>query len=154
MAVLKNDGVDGIIAHPTKEAVLRATGAITAGDCVLIDTGASAALKSEYGEEFLVKSSDADDSPLAVGIALETVSAPAAGSTVEVKVRTAGFIDTPTGVGIIALGAQVGSSATTGNIKTAAAPTAALAPFAICLDAYTAGNADGKILIIDKGLYG
>lgn len=157
MAILKTDGVDGHIAYTRKTARLRATGAITAGDCVIVDTAALAALKTEFGEFILVKASNAADSPLAVGIALQTVAAPAAGATREVLVQTAGQIGTlddnpPTATGAIGLGLLVGSAAA-GDIKPAAAPTGALFPFAVCVTAYTGATTDGAIVIMDKGWY-
>lgn len=160
MAILKNDGVDGVINIPRRHAVLRATGAITKGQVVQIDGGASAALKNEFGELYLVRTaSGTDDTALAIGIATETVAAPAAGATVPVQVQIAGMVGTgddyaPTSVAAIAtLGTSIGASTTAGLIKVGVAPTTNLWPFAVLLKAYGAADTSGKIIITDRGWY-
>lgn len=153
MSVYKRGTSDqSVIGMPKKFVTLYASGAITAGDCVAIDTGVTT-----NGAGMHVEQCDVDDSPLAIGIARDTA---ADGATVVVQV--AGYNDACTAVAIINLGDWVGSdTGTDGNIQAVggtAGATVALSTvvqgFALCVDAFTAGAADGAILIYDHGYYG
>jgi hypothetical protein len=154
MSVFKADGVDGHNANLVKTVTLWATDAIVIGDCVMIDTAVVL-----YGYGYAVKQSDTINSPLAAGIALQTVTGTPTAPQ-QIKVQYAGpvgdtaldpaFLATPTASGIIAAGGTVGSGAA-GVVRPSA--STGINHFAVCLDAYSGATTDGAIIIIDKGWY-
>jgi hypothetical protein len=163
MAVHKADGVDGRINKLIKTITVYTTNAVTAGDSVIINTAASAALKTLYGPQYLVKQSSDVDSPVAAGIALTSSGTIPAGGAVGIQVQVAGKIGTGTAseAGVphstavaILVDTMVGSAAS-GRIVQLAAPTATAWPFAVCIDAYpaVADSTAGIIMILDKGWY-
>ena len=105
---LKRDGQNGVIAYPKKIVTALANGVITLGDVVMVETDPTASPDPDvYGAAgFVVKSSDAVDSPLACGIAIEGATD---GNPVQIQV--AGFNATGTSTGAIALNAMAGSGA-------------------------------------------
>jgi hypothetical protein len=159
MAILKTDGVDGTKHYPIRTVTLQATGAITKGDAVMINTGAHADLLSGFGQLYCVKQADADDSPLAVGIALETVAAPPTNKSLPIKVQISGKVGTgddaapDASAAAITIAYLVGTSTTAGKIKELGTISKSVQPFATCLKAYSSGDTDGIIVIHDKGWY-
>jgi len=156
MAIQKSDGMDAVNNFPSKFITVYSTTAIAAGEVAMIDTSANRALSQTtdaFG--FSVKKATATDNlSTAVGIATQTLTA--AGY---LQIQYAGFCTLPTceaGTGIT-VGTFVGSSATTqGAIQEfagATAVTGSVAPFAFCVDAYTAATNDGAIIILDKGFF-
>jgi hypothetical protein len=143
MALHKTDGVDGRNNITVKKTVLYGTAAITRGDVVMIDTG-----DSTNGIGFSVKSADAADSPLAVGVALTTTTA--AGN---VEVQTSGLCELVTDSGGTLLAGEITGNDTTGEVRQLAAANNTTAPFAVCVRTYTINDDDGAIMIIDKGIY-
>ena len=157
MAIHKIDGVDAvdggsvIRSYPKKFVTLVASDAITKGDCVQIDTSTT------DGIGLTVEQCDADDSPRAVGIAMETVA-----DGEYVKVQVAGYNDICTAGTNIDQFDLVGSDTGTdgriqahgGSAGSAANVTGAVYPFALCITAFTSGNSDGAIMIFDHGFYG
>lgn len=163
MTVNKIDGVDGQVHDLRHIVTLVATGAISAGDVVMIDDGASTALVDNYGDVRLIRVADALDTPLAVGVALESVDAPsgpalAAGIGAEVRVQVGGKIGTgdtgaPTAVAAgVTVALPVGVD-TAGDLQALTAADITTSAFAVCLSTYSASSDDGIIAIIDKGFY-
>ena len=156
MAIYKSDGVDAVNNFPAKFITVYSTTAVATGEVVMIDTSVNRA-KDQTSDAFglSVKEATATDNlSTAVGIATQTLTA--AGY---LQIQYAGFCTLPTceaGTGIT-VGKFVGSSAATqGAIQEftdATAVTGAVAPFAFCVDAYTAGTNDGAIVILDKGFF-
>jgi len=147
---LKRDGQNGQIAYPKKTVTVLANGAITAGDVVMVETDTAADPDPDvYGAAgFIVKASDANDSPLACGVALTTA---ADGEAVTIQV--AGFNDSCTSDGAIAINVMVGSAAS-GDVSTWASESGTSQPFAVCVNNFAGTTNDGAILIIDKGWFG
>lgn len=147
---LKRDGQNGVIAYPKKIVTALANGVITLGDVVMVETDPTASPDPDvYGAAgFVVKSSDAVDSPLACGIAIEGATD---GNPVQIQV--AGFNATGTSTGAIALNAMAGSGAG-GDISPWATESATAQPFAVCVNAFAGTTNDGAVLIIDKGWFG
>jgi hypothetical protein len=154
MAVHKIDGVDGVVNYPKKFVTLWASDAITKGDCVQIHESTT------YGIGLTVEQCDENDSNRAVGIAMGTVA-----DGEKVTVQVAGYNDIATAQTVIDLWDLVGSDTDTdgriqclgGHATTGAGSTAltnGVVPFALCIKAYTAGNADGAIMVYDHGFYG
>ena len=156
MAIQKIDGVDAVNNFPAKFISVYSTTAVAAGEVVMIDVSVNRAA-SQVSDAFglsVKKATATDNLSTAVGIATQTITA--AGY---VQIQYAGFCTLPTceaGTGIT-VGKFVGSSAATqGAIQEfsdATAVTGAVAPFAFCVDAYTAGTNDGAIVILDKGFF-
>jgi hypothetical protein len=156
MAIQKSDGVDAVNNFPSKFISVYSTTAVAKGDVVMIDTSVNRAL-SQTSDAFglsVKKATATDNLSTAVGIATQTITA-----ADYVQIQYAGFCTLPTceaGTGIT-VGKFVGSSAATqGAIQEfsdATAVTGAVAPFAFCVDAYTAGTNDGAIVILDKGFF-
>jgi len=156
MAIQKIDGVDAVNNFPSKFISVYSTTAVAKGDVVMIDTSVNRAL-SQTSDAFglsVKKATATDNLSTAVGIATQTITA-----ADYVQIQYAGFCTLPTceaGTGIT-VGKFVGSSAATqGAIQEfsdATAVTGAVAPFAFCVDAYTAGTNDGAIVILDKGFF-
>lgn len=156
MAIQKIDGVDAVNNFPSKFISVYSTTAVATGEVVMIDVSVNRALSQTsdaYGLS-VKKATATDNLSTAVGIATQTITA--AGY---VQIQYAGFCTLPTceaGTGIT-VGKFVGSSAATqGAIQEfsdATAVTGAVAPFAFCVDAYTAGTNDGAIVILDKGFF-
>jgi len=151
----KADLVDGNVASNARKIVtcnISTTGAITAGSVVAIDPAVST-----YGLGKSVKLNVIDDNPLMVGIVTAAI---AATDPRLVQVQVAGPIYAadawnPTAQGTINLGEAVGgnNTTTTNRIKAVGTCAATIQPFAVCIDAYTSGNADGALLLIDKGWF-
>jgi hypothetical protein len=145
----KQDGVDGDQDRCKRFVGLYGTAAITKGQAVVIDT-----TDTTNGAGFSVKKSVVDDDPLAVGVAEETTTA--AGN---VKIQLAGYRDDCTArTGAIAVGTMVGSAGTAGasdhgGVKQLGTVSSTVWPFALCVDAFTDDNANGIILIEDRGFY-
>ena len=156
MAIYKSDGVDAVNNFPAKFITVYSTTAVATGEVVMIDTSANRA-KDQTADAFglsVKKATATDNLSTAVGIANQTLTA--AGY---LQIQYAGFCTLPTceaGTGIT-VGTFVGSSATTqGAIQEfagATAVTGSVAPFAFCVDAYTAATNDGAIIILDKGFF-
>lgn len=156
MAIQKSDGVDAVNNFPSKFITVYSTTAVAVGEVVMIDTSVNRALSQTsdaYGLS-VKKATATDNLSTAVGIATQTLTG--AGY---LQIQYAGFCTLPTceaGTGIT-VGKFVGSSAATqGAIQEfsdATAVTGAVAPFAFCVDAYTAGTNDGAIVILDKGFF-
>jgi len=144
MAIHKIDGVDGVNHFPKKFVTLTATAAITKGNVVMIDTGTTT-----NGAGMHVKKTDAADDQLQIGIAAETV---ASGAAVRVQVAGYNADSTDSGAGIVA-GLLVGCD-TAGLVETVSDQTATTKYFAVCVTTFTAGNADGAVMIVDHGFYG
>ena len=149
MPLYKRDGVDGTAHKPARYVVLHGTAAITVGDAVVIDTG-----DTTNGAGYSVKKSALNDDPLAVGVAAETITA--AGP---IKVQISGYRDDCTArTGAITVGTMVGTAGTTGGdeggVKQAGTISSTVWPFALCVDAFTDDNANGILLIEDRGFYG
>jgi hypothetical protein len=142
MAVHKTDGFDGRNSIPVKKTVLYCTGAVTRGDVIMIDTA-----DTTNGAGFSIKQSDAADSPLACGVALQTLTA--AGNC---EIQFAGRTDLFTSSGAISVADLVGSDVA-GDVQTAAAPTATLFPMGVCIDAFAGTTNDGIVMIFDKGFF-
>ena len=156
MAIQKSDGVDAVNNFPSKFITVYSTTAVAVGEVVMIDTSVNRALSQTsdaYGLS-VKKATATDNLSTAVGIATQTLTG--AGY---LQIQYAGFCTLPTceaGTGIT-VGTFVGSSAATqGAIQEfsgASAVTGSVAPFAFCVDAYTAGTNDGAIIILDKGFF-
>ena len=156
MAIQKSDGVDAVNNFPSKFITVYSTTAVAVGEVVMIDTSVNRALSQTsdaYGLS-VKKATATDNLSTAVGIATQTLTG--AGY---LQIQYAGFCTLPTceaGTGIT-VGTFVGSSAATqGAIQEfsgATAVTGSVAPFAFCVDAYTAGTNDGAIIILDKGFF-
>jgi hypothetical protein len=150
MAIYKSDGVDGVLATPNKFIEVYCSTAVTRGDVVVL------ALDANFATNGLTVARAGATANLsrACGIAMETISA--AGF---VQIQYAGFNELATaeaGSGGILVNGLVGTAATAGKIEDftdATAVTGAVAPFAICARAYTAGDDDGAIIIFDKGYF-
>jgi len=154
MAIHKIDGVDAVDGGsqinniPKKFVTLTATGAISKGQVVMIDSSVST-----NGVGFHVKASDVTDAALAIGVATEA----AAASGDEVKIQVAGFNEDVTLLsGTLALGARgtlIGSAAG-GKVKELNGTTSNFETFfAILVKAFTT-TTDGAIFIRDHGYYG
>lgn len=149
MAIYKTDGVDGVLATPNKFIeVYCSSAAITRGDVVVL------ALDSSFATNGLTvaKAGATANLARACGIAMETLTA--AGP---LQIQYAGFNELATcetGGGGVAVNALVGTAATAGQIEDFAVARTNLADyFAVCARAYTAGAADGALLIVDKGFF-
>jgi len=153
MAVHKIDGVDGVVNYPKKFVTLWSDGAaIAKGDVVQISTATT------YGIGLTVTQADNEDCQMVVGIAME-----AAGTTaIPIKVQVAGHNDIAVANVDINQFDMVGADAADNGemqcVGGTAGATVALSTtvqaFALCITAYTAGNADGAIFIYDHGFYG
>jgi hypothetical protein len=157
MAVTKIDGVDGQFHTHRQILTMYATEAVAIGQVVQFDEAASAARKSLYGSERLVRVADVTGSVLACGVAMTACDAPATGLGSEVRVQVGGFIratdahnPTADGSGISAGDLVQADTVTDGRIMTGVAPTAVVSPFGVCLDAYTAATADGSMFIYNR----
>ena len=162
MAIQKSDGMDAVNNFPSKFITVFCVGTVATGDVVMIDTSVNRAL-SQTTDAFgfsVKKAAATDNLSTAVGIACEAIlSLPSGITGFYIKIQYAGFCTLPTceaGTGIT-VGTFVGSSnATQGAIQEfagATAVTGAVAPFAFCVDAYTAATNDGAIIILDKGFF-
>ena len=108
MAFHKMDGVDGTNYTPNKYVRLYGVGAITAGNCVMIDPS-----DTTNGAGYSVAQCDLYDSACSIGIAMETTT-----TSGYLQVQIGGYCTTATADGAIALRNQVGSDTTTdGRIK-------------------------------------
>lgn len=154
MAIHKIDGVDAVDGGsqinniPKKFVTLTATGAISKGAVVMIDTSVTT-----NGVGFHVKVCSQNDSPLAIGVATEAASA----SGDEIKVQVAGFNDDVTlSSGTLTLGGSgtrlIGTN-TSGNVRELGAANNFTTHFAILVKAFTT-TSDGAIFIRDHGYYG
>lgn len=99
-----------------------------------------------------------DDNPLAFGVTYEAIAAGAAGRMIRVQVGgpiLATDSHNPTAQGTINAGEAVGAnnSTTAQRIKAVGTCAATIQPFAVSMTAYTTGNANGSIMIIDKGWF-
>ena len=156
MAIQKVDGVDAYNNFPSKFITVYSTTAVAAGEVVMLDFSVNRnPLQSTDAFGFSVKKATATANlSTAVGVATQTILA--AGY---VQIQYAGFCALPTCEAgtTITVGKFVGSSdATAGAIQEftdATAVTGAVAPFAICVDAYSAATNDGAIVILDKGYF-
>ncbi len=154
MAIHKIDGVDAVDGGsqinniPKKFVTLTATGAISKGQVVSMDTSVVT-----NGRGFHVKVTDQNDSPLAIGVATEA----AAASGDEVKIQVAGFNDDVTlASGTLTLsgaGTRLIGTNTSGNVRELAAANNFTTHFAILVKAFTT-TSDGAIFIRDHGYYG
>lgn len=150
MAIYKTDGVDGVLATPNKFIeVYCSSAAITRGDVVVL------ALDSSFATNGITvaKAGATGNLALACGIAMETLTA--AGP---LQIQYAGFNELATceAAGGITVNAFVGTDNTAaGRVQPfgSANRTDAVDYFAVCARAYTAGAADGALLIIDKGFF-
>jgi hypothetical protein len=148
MALFKRDGVDGTNHTPKRFVTVYGTAAITVGMAVVVDYS-----NTDYGMGNAVKKSALNDDPLACGVADETTSA--AGP---IRIQVSGLrTDCTARTGAINVGESVGSAGTTGGdeggVKAVGTCAATIQPFAVCVDAFTDDNANGQILIIDKGFW-
>jgi len=151
MAVLKRDGGNGVIAYPKKIYTALANGTIAVGSVVKVETDTSADPDpDDFGAAgFIVTVTAENNSPLVCGVAVT-----AATDGEEVQVQYAGFNNAPTPIGEpIAIGSTVGSAAA-GQIREGDTHSDTAQPFAVCVNAFSSGTADGAILIIDKGWFG
>lgn len=150
MSVLKLDGANGAIAYPKKFITAFANGAIAVGDVVKVETDTSADPDPDtYGAGgFIVTETAESNSPLACGVA---ITAAADGQLVQVQV--AGFNNACTAAEAIAIGDTVSGSASGGVRKCDSIGGETVFPFAVCVNAFTSGQADGAILIMDKGWF-
>ena len=151
MAIYKFDGVDGVLATPNKFIEVFCSSTVTRGDVVVL------ALDGNFGTNGLTvaKAGATANLSRACGVAMETLST----ANNFVQIQYAGLNELATaesGSGGITVNGLVGTAATAGKIEDftgATAVTGAVAPFAICARAYTAGAADGAIIIFDKGYF-
>lgn len=162
MAIQKVDGVDAYNNFPSKFITVFCVGTVAIGDVVMLDFSVNRnPLQSTDAFGFSVKKATATANlSTAVGIACEAITALPAGVTgFYIKIQYAGYCALPTCEAgtTITVGKFVGSSdATVGTIQEftdATAVTGAVAPFAICVDAYSAATNDGAIIILDKGFF-
>lgn len=145
MAIHKADGVDGQNNFVVKKVLLYAAAAVAVGDCVMIDIA-----DTTNGLGNSIKVSDAANSPLAFGVALTAVGA----SGGYVQVQTSGpCVNLVTANGVIATLKMIGSNVAGDVSECGAAIDEDNWAFAVCVEAFTAGNADGTMLIIDKGWF-
>jgi len=150
MAIYKSDGVDGVLATPNKFIEVHcSSAAITRGDVVVL------ALDSNFATNGITvaKAGASANLARACGIAMETLTG--AG---QLQIQYAGFNELATcegGAGGVAVNALVGTAATAGQIEDFGTNnrTNVLDYFAVCARAYTAGAADGALLIVDKGFF-
>lgn len=122
-------------------------GAVTIGDVVMIDPTITT-----YGLGFAVEQADEEDSPLACGIARNTLTA---SGFLQVQYRGTTSLATADSGGAIGLKAAIGSGTGGGDgrCQSLTASSATQQPFAVCLDAFTAGTADGTLMLIDRGFF-
>ena len=147
---LKRDGQNGVIAYPKKIVTALANGAINLGDVVKVETDTSASPDpDDFGAAgFIVTVTAESGSPLACGVALNTVA-----DGEEVRIQVAGFNDTCTSAEAIDIGDSCDSSAN-GDVRETDSASATVQPFAVCVNAFSGTTNDGAILIIDKGWFG
>ena len=147
---LKRDGQNGQIAYPKKIVTVLANGAITLGDVVKVETDPAASPDPDvYGAAgFVVTVTAESGSPLACGVAMETV---ADGEAVQIQV--AGFNATCTSFEAIDIGDSCDGSAN-GDVRETDTASATVQPFAVCVNDFAGTTNDGAILIIDKGWFG
>ena len=147
--------IDGQNVNDTRKIVtvnIVTTGAIVAGTPVAIDPSVTT-----FGQGKSCKVNVIDDNPLAFGI----VVAPIASTDARyVQVQVGGAIYAtdawnPTAQGAIGATQAIGANNTTtaATIKAVGPCAAAIQPFAVCMTAYTSGDNDGSLLIIDKGWF-
>ena len=156
MTVYKKDGVDGTAHTPKKfvtlNTIIPTSTTITKGEVLMIDTGVTT-----NGMGMNVIKGVGLDEAVTVGVAGETIanSSSTVTLTTTIKVQVAGLNQdvTDSGAGIAA-GLLVGMSAATVIAAADYSSDRTTRPFALCVDALTAGNADGGILIFDHGFYG
>lgn len=143
--------VDGAAAYTNRRFVdmYCTTTTIAVGQSVVLNP-----TDTTQGAYKSVKVTAADDDALAIGIvsALRPELGP---NMVTVQVQgplTASDAWNPTAQGVIRINYVVSANASTnaGRIKEGANPTAVLQPFAVCVKAYTDGNADGAIFIMNR----
>ena len=149
MAIYKSDGVDGVLATPNKFIEVYCSTAVNRGDVVVLELDANFATNGLT----VAKAGATGNLAKACGIAMETISA--AGF---VQIQYAGFNELATceAAGGITVNAFVGTDNTAaGRIQPfgTANRTDLLDYFAVCARAYTAGDDDGAILIVDKGFF-
>ena len=157
MAIQKADGVDAYNNFPSKSIKVYCTAAVTAGQVVELDFSATRSpLQTTDAFGLSVKpAAGTANLPFACGVALETI-----GAAGYVQVQYAGYNNLVTceAAGGISLGSFVGTDDTNaGRVQSFGAPpvtrTSSVDYFAVCVDAFTAGAADGAILIFDKGYF-
>lgn len=148
--MFKIDGQNAVSETYAKLVTLYGTDAagVTAGQVVMLDTA-----DTTNGAGNSVKIADAEDSPLVVGVAMETTTAVGA-----YAVQVAGTTSTTTSDsgGATTIGLLIGSGTGGGNgrVQNNAAWSQTAAPFAVCVTAHSgAAVADGAIKIIDKGWF-
>ena len=143
--------VDGAAAYTNRRIVdmYCTTTTIAVGQSVVLNP-----TDTTQGAYKSVKVTAADDDPLAIGIVVAL--APEVGpGMVKVQVQgpvTASDAWNPTAQGAIAINTMVGANATTnaGRIKGLGTISATVQPFAVTVKAYTDGNADGAIFIMNR----
>lgn len=128
---------------------------VTAGTPVSLDPG-----DSTHGLGKSCKVSVIDDDPLCFGIIVEDKTVTTGQPVGKVLVQVSGPIQDadaycPTAQGAIAINKAVGANNSTNakRIKEVGTCAAAIQPFAVCIEAFGDGAADGAIMIIDKGWF-
>tara|TARA_R110002051_G_scaffold41726_1_gene86400 strand:- start:47 stop:508 length:462 start_codon:yes stop_codon:yes gene_type:complete len=153
MPVLKRDtGHDGTVAYPKKFVTVLANGAINAGDVVKVETDTTASPDPDtYGAAgFIVTITTGNNSPLACGVATQTVA-----DGEKVVVQVAGFnANSVISAEVIAIGDTVSGSANGDCRKCDSVGGETVWPFAVCVEAFGGTTNDGAILIMDKGWFG
>lgn len=145
MAINKSDGVDGQDHVIVRKTMLYAAAAVAVGDCVMIDIA-----DTTDGLGKSIKVSDAANSPLAFGVALTAVGA--SGGYVQCQL-SGPSVNVATANGVIAILKMIGSNVAGDVSECGAAIDEDNWAFAVCMEAFTAGNADGTMMIIDKGWF-
>lgn len=150
--------VDGTVAKDNVRIVSVYCSTVTtvaAGVPVSLDPG-----DSTYGLGKSCKVSVIDDDPLCFGVTVEAKTVTTGQPVGRIKVQVSGPIqdaDTycPTAQGAIAINKAVGAnnSTNTKRIKEVGTCAAAIQPFAVCIEAFSDGAADGALMIIDKGWF-
>lgn len=151
--------VDGSVARDQRRIVevwCTTVTSVTAGSPVAIDPASTV-----YGQGKSCKVNVIDDNPLCFGVVYASKTADVAGTAVGlILVQVAGSIlatDThnPTAQGTINATEAIGgnNSTTTKTIKAVGTCAATIQPFAVCMTAYTSGQHDGSMMIIDKGWF-
>lgn len=150
--------VDGTVAKDNVRIVSVYCSTVTtvaAGVPVSLDPG-----DSTYGLGKSCKLTVIDDDPLCFGILVESKTVTTGQPVGRVKVQVGGPIQDadsycPTAQGAIALNEAIGSNNSTnaGRIKALGTVSKTVQPFAVCMDAFGDGLADGSLMIIDKGWF-
>lgn len=162
MAIYKSDGVDAVNVFPSKFITVFCVGTVAVGDVVTLDftVNRSTNQSTDAFGLSVKKAAATANLSTAVGVACEAITSLPAGVTGQyVKIQYAGLCTSVTCEAgtTISVGKFVGTSdATAGRVQEftdATALTGAVAPFAICVDAYSADTNDGAIIILDKGVF-